>query len=130
MTANGECGEVGRRDLFGGKAENDEWCKSTQSFRAVVESFHAAAVTVKGGERSWISAAVSLSMTSIGPPHLGQSQSCRKGLRDSKIISRIRKDIRLRSRNKGEVPVLAKLSRPRKRRNYPGGSILVRSTTR
>jgi hypothetical protein len=75
MTANGECGEAGRRDLFGGKAENDEWCRSTQSFRAVVESFHAAAVIMKGGERSWISAAVSLSMTSIGPPHLGQSQS-------------------------------------------------------
>src|SRR5207244_4898470 len=26
------------------------------------------------GERSWISAAVSLSMTFIGPPHLGQRQ--------------------------------------------------------
>ena len=65
----------GRRNLFGGKAENGELCRSTQSFRAVVESFHAAAVIMKGGERSWISAAVSLSMTSIGPPHLGQSQS-------------------------------------------------------
>jgi len=75
MTANGEYGETGRRDLFGGKAENDEWCRSTQSFRAVVESVHAAALIMKGGERSWISAAVSLSMTSIGPPHLGQSQS-------------------------------------------------------
>jgi hypothetical protein len=75
MTAKGECGEAGRRDSFGGKAENDELRRSTQSFRAVVESFHAAAVIMKGGERSWISAAVSLSMTSIGPPHLGQSQS-------------------------------------------------------
>ena len=75
MTANGECGEAGKSDLFGGKAENDEWCRSTQSFRAVVESFHAAAVIMKGGERSWIAAVVSLSMTSIGPPHLGQSQS-------------------------------------------------------
>src|SRR5437879_12085498 len=36
--------------------------------------FHAA-VTRTGGERSWIRAAVSLSMTTIGPPHLGQSQS-------------------------------------------------------
>src|SRR5256885_10849217 len=27
-----------------------------------------------GGERRWISVAVSLSMTIIGPPHLGQSQ--------------------------------------------------------
>src|SRR5258705_5021374 len=38
------------------------------------ESFHAAAVTRVGGERSWISEAVSLSMTIIGPPHLGQDQ--------------------------------------------------------
>src|SRR5216684_7025756 len=38
------------------------------------EWFHAASVTMAGGERSWISAAVSLSMTLIGPPHLGQSQ--------------------------------------------------------
>jgi hypothetical protein len=75
MTANGEYGETERRDLFGGKGENDKWCRSTQSFRVVVETFHAAAVIMKGGERSWISAAVSLSMTSIGPPHLGQSQS-------------------------------------------------------
>ena len=29
---------------------------------------------MKGGERSWISAAVNLSMTFIGPPHLGQRQ--------------------------------------------------------
>jgi hypothetical protein len=38
------------------------------------ESFHAAAVTRPGGERSWISTAVSLSMTCIGPPHFGHSQ--------------------------------------------------------
>src|ERR1700676_1541493 len=38
------------------------------------ESFHAASVTRAGGERSWISAAVNLSMTFIGPPHLGQRQ--------------------------------------------------------
>src|SRR6266853_6045828 len=38
------------------------------------ESLHAAAVT-NGGERSWISAAVSLSTTIIGPPHLGQDQT-------------------------------------------------------
>src|SRR5260370_5227948 len=37
------------------------------------ESLQAAAVT-NGGERSWISEAVSLSMTIIGPPHLGQDQ--------------------------------------------------------
>src|ERR1019366_1950918 len=37
--------------------------------------FHAAAPTRKGGERSWSWAAVSLSMTTMRPPHLGQSQS-------------------------------------------------------
>ena len=37
------------------------------------EWFHAAAVTF-GGERSCISVAVSLSMTFIGPSHLGQRQ--------------------------------------------------------
>lgn len=35
--------------------------------------FHAAPAR-KGGERSWSWAAVSLSMTAMGPPHLGQSQ--------------------------------------------------------
>jgi len=37
------------------------------------EAFHAAEVN-NGGERSWICAAVSLSTTTIGPPHLGQRQ--------------------------------------------------------
>jgi hypothetical protein len=37
--ANGECGEAGGRDLFGGKAENDESCRSTQRFRAVESRF-------------------------------------------------------------------------------------------
>ena len=37
------------------------------------ESLHAAPVST-GGERSWISAVVSLSTTIIGPPQLGQSQ--------------------------------------------------------
>jgi len=36
---------------------------------------HAATTSRVGGERSWSSAAVSLSMTSIGPPHFGQSQA-------------------------------------------------------
>jgi hypothetical protein len=35
------------------------------------EQFHAAEL-IRGGERSWISAAVSRSMTFIGAPHLGQ----------------------------------------------------------
>ena len=37
------------------------------------ERVHAATVTT-GGERSWISAAVSRSMTFIGPAHFGQCQ--------------------------------------------------------
>jgi len=37
------------------------------------ESLHAAAVT-SGEERSWISAAVSLSTIIIGPPHLGKTK--------------------------------------------------------
>src|ERR1700730_339296 len=37
--------------------------------------FHAATASECGGERSWIWAAVSLSMTTMGPPHSGQSQS-------------------------------------------------------
>jgi hypothetical protein len=44
------------------------------------EWFHAATVTRAGGERSWISAAESLSMTCIGPPHFGQSQRSRESL--------------------------------------------------
>ena len=40
-------------------------------YRSWGEEFHAAEL-IRGGERSWISAAVSRSMTFIGPPHLGQ----------------------------------------------------------
>jgi pimeloyl-ACP methyl ester carboxylesterase len=43
-------------------------------FSGYGQRFRAAAVARGGGERSWIWAAVSLSMTIIGPPHLGQSQ--------------------------------------------------------
>jgi hypothetical protein len=35
---------------------------------------HAVTVTGSGGDRSWIWAAVNLSMVAIGPPHLGQYQ--------------------------------------------------------
>ena len=44
------------------------------------EWFHAASVTGAGGERSWISAAVSLSMTIIGPPHFGHRQESLESL--------------------------------------------------
>ena len=44
------------------------------SFWCCGQWFHATSVTWCGGERSWIWAAVSLSMTTMGPPQLGQSQ--------------------------------------------------------
>ena len=44
------------------------------------EWFHAASVTMAGGERSWISAEVSLSMTIIGPLHFGHSQKSLESL--------------------------------------------------
>src|SRR5258707_2660987 len=59
------------RSPFRGKAQRyGAGGKTLSNWR---ESLHAAAVTT-GGERSWISAAVSLSTTIIGPPHLGQDQ--------------------------------------------------------
>src|SRR5664279_4734259 len=39
--------------------------------------FHAAYSRGSGGARSWIWAAVSLSITCIGPPHMGQIQKVR-----------------------------------------------------
>ena len=39
--------------------------------------FHAAYSRGNGGARSWIWAAVSLSITCIGPPHMGQIQKVR-----------------------------------------------------
>jgi hypothetical protein len=47
---------------------------STEGARSEWE-FHGAAPMRKGGERSWSRAAVSLSRTTMGPPHWGQSQS-------------------------------------------------------
>ncbi len=35
VVANGECGEAGRRDLFGGKTHRNGAWRSTQSFRVV-----------------------------------------------------------------------------------------------
>jgi hypothetical protein len=46
------------------------------------ESSHAAAVS-SGGERSWISATVNLSSTTIGPPHLTEYEQIR-GAKDLK----------------------------------------------
>ena len=63
--------EAGKGDPFRGKAERYGAGRNTVSNWR--KSFHAAALTT-GGERSWISAAVSLSTTIIGPPHLGQDQ--------------------------------------------------------
>ena len=49
--------------------------KDGSRFAVLGNWFHAATPAIEGGERSWIWAAVSLSMTTMGPPHLGQSQS-------------------------------------------------------
>lgn len=49
--------------------------KGGSSFAVLGNWFHAATPAREGGERSWIWAAVSLSMTTMRPPHLGQSQS-------------------------------------------------------
>ena len=51
------------------------------------EWFHAASVTRPGGERSWISTAVSLSMTCIGPPHFGQNQRSLESLLPARSCS-------------------------------------------
>ena len=60
-----------RGNRCGGKVGECGTRRGTQSFSRWGEWFHAAAVN-SGGERSWISAAVNLSMTFMGPPHLGQ----------------------------------------------------------
>jgi len=49
--------------------------KEGSRFAVLGNWFHAAAPGREGGERSWIWAAVNLSMTTMRPPHLGQSQS-------------------------------------------------------
>jgi hypothetical protein len=48
--------------------------KDGSRFAALGNWFHAATPAIEGGERSWIRAAVSLSMTTMWPPHLGQRQ--------------------------------------------------------
>lgn len=48
--------------------------KEGSRFAVLGKWFHAATPVIEGGERSWIWAAVSLSMTTMRPPHLGQRQ--------------------------------------------------------
>src|SRR5271155_2615974 len=64
--------EAGKGNSFRDKAQKYGAGRNTRRIR-IRESLHAAAM-ITGGERSWISAAVSLSMTLIGPPQLGQNQ--------------------------------------------------------
>ena len=49
--------------------------KDGSRFAVLGNWFHAATPATESGERSWIWAAVSLSMTTMRPPHLGQSGS-------------------------------------------------------
>ena len=48
--------------------------KDGSRFAVLGSWFHAATPAIEGGERSWIWAAVSLSRTTMRPPHLGQRQ--------------------------------------------------------
>src|SRR6266849_5246537 len=66
--------EAGKGDPFRDKAQRYGAGRNTRRIRiGESQSFHAAAATT-GGERSWISKAVSLSTILIVPPHLGQNQ--------------------------------------------------------
>ena len=64
-----------RRDLRRGSRDAEVVCvsKHAEGSRLVLW-FHAGYSCGNGGARSWIWAAVSLSITSIGPPHVGQIQ--------------------------------------------------------
>jgi hypothetical protein len=73
--------EIGRRDFVpkqGTRTHSTPKCAENSSSN---KWFHAAAAT-GGQERNWASAGVSLSMTTIGPPHLGQRQGSRESLVD------------------------------------------------
>src|SRR5262244_3849503 len=69
----GRAEEVGNGVLFCVKTRRDRARREGAKDSGWREAFHATEVS-NGGERSWISAAVSLSTTTIGPPHLGQRQ--------------------------------------------------------
>ena len=58
------------RNCFGAR-QSDTQCAGGAEFFGLKRGFHAAA-EITGGERSWISAAVSRSMIFMGPPQLGQ----------------------------------------------------------
>ena len=63
-------------DLFGGKQGAHRLLAVMSTECGSLEwQFHAVTPEREGGERSWSWAAVSLSMTTMGPPQLGQSQS-------------------------------------------------------
>ena len=77
--------EAGERVLFCVKAQRESPPKRAKDSSSR-ESFHAAEVS-NGGERSWISAAVSRSMTFMGPPHLGQRHKSCESLADERSCS-------------------------------------------
>ena len=67
---------LGMERLFGGKQGTERLRVPRVTECGSLElQFHGAAAAREGGERSWSWAAVNRSMTSIGPPHLGQRQS-------------------------------------------------------
>src|ERR1700736_377755 len=68
-----EAEEIGKRELVRGKTQRYGARRKRAENWSLGEPGHAAVVT-SGGERSWISAVVSLSTTTIGPPQTGQCQ--------------------------------------------------------
>src|SRR5580704_10221076 len=73
-----DCGRRSRKKgSIGRQGTGVRSAPKNAEFSSLREWFHAAAL-IRGGERSWISAAVSRSMTFIGAPHLGQRQESGK----------------------------------------------------
>src|SRR5215469_11698974 len=61
----------GKKRSVGSRAREIGSVRRHAEFLRWREWFHAAGF-IRGGDRNWISAAVSLSITFMGPPHLGQ----------------------------------------------------------
>ena len=75
---HGTAHAVSERGLVKGRADALSWFVSEHGDGASWElRFHAAHGGARGGERSWIWATVSLSITRIGPPQIGQAQKAR-----------------------------------------------------
>lgn len=73
--AQGTTPAASKNNLERYPGDADSWLVSKQADESRSKLyFHAASFRGRGGERSWIWAAVSLSVTRIGPPQMGQIQ--------------------------------------------------------